>query len=561
MLVDSRTLENGRMITADVCIVGSGPAGSVIATELAKAGHTVAVLESGGAEKSEEVQDLARGSVSGQPFDPPIKSRARTLGGTSHLWDNGVAGGTLAFRCGMLSPIDFEERAWVPYSGWPITLAELSPYAERVKEICGFQGCGFEGEPCATEEHPTLKLDPDLVRTTVWRYAYQRIFTEEFPARLRESEQITTYLYADVTELKTNEAGTAITTVEARTLRGNSLRVSCRIAILAAGGMENPRLLLLSRSRHPQGIGNGRDLVGRFFMEHPYIHAGMFEPRSVDALRKLTMYDIATLGSGRVTAKLNLSEETLRRERLLNSGMTMVPRHRWYNPDGVQAARELYRAIRGSGAANLETIRRIGRGLPYIAVNIGRKLTRNNYLCGFIEAGPTILDFGWSKNPDLGGRFQRMEMLLVCELAPHPDNRVTLSQELDPLDRPRVHLHCEFRSADIDSILRTQDVYARAFERSGLGRFTPRRVNGQPEVLWYGTHHHIGTTRMSESPTDGVVDPRCRVHGVENLYVAGCSVFPTGGYINPTFPILTLALRICEDVHNLLTRPAPALVV
>jgi choline dehydrogenase-like flavoprotein len=61
----------------------------------------------------------------------------------------------------------------------------------------------------------------------------------------------------------------------------------------------------------------------------------------------------------------------------------------------------------------------------------------------------------------------------------------------------------------------------------------------------------MGTTRMDADPKRGVVDENCRVHGVENLYVAGCSVFPTGGTFNPTFTIVALALRLADHLKQL----------
>ncbi|MDH4169626.1 MAG: GMC family oxidoreductase, partial [Acidimicrobiia bacterium] len=61
-------------------------------------------------------------------------------------------------------------------------------------------------------------------------------------------------------------------------------------------------------------------------------------------------------------------------------------------------------------------------------------------------------------------------------------------------------------------------------------------------------HHHAGTTRMSVRPEDGVVDPRGAVHGVDNLFVAGASVFPTAGYANPTLTAMALGCRVGHHV-------------
>ena len=62
--------------------------------------------------------------------------------------------------------------------------------------------------------------------------------------------------------------------------------------------------------------------------------------------------------------------------------------------------------------------------------------------------------------------------------------------------------------------------------------------------------HHMGTTRMHESPRMGVTDANCRVHGLQNLYVAGSSLFPCAGHQNPTLTIVALALRLADHLND-----------
>jgi len=67
-----------------------------------------------------------------------------------------------------------------------------------------------------------------------------------------------------------------------------------------------------------------------------------------------------------------------------------------------------------------------------------------------------------------------------------------------------------------------------------------------------GAWHHISTTRISEDPKTGVVDKNCKVHGIDNLYISGCSVFPISGYVNPTLTIVALSLRLADHLKSVL---------
>ena len=145
----------------------------------------------------------------------------------------------------------------------------------------------------------------------------------------------------------------------------------------------------------------------------------------------------------------------------------------------------------------------------------------------------------------------------TCEALPDPQSRVTL----DPRRRDRFgmpHVPVDWRLADRDRLgpERLRAELTRALEHAGLGRLEFRAelaADGQPYAL-EGGKHHMGTTRMHRDPRQGVVDPDGRVHGLANLYVAGSSVFPTGGYANPTLTIVALALRLADHLKTTLGR-------
>jgi choline dehydrogenase-like flavoprotein len=129
---------------------------------------------------------------------------------------------------------------------------------------------------------------------------------------------------------------------------------------------------------------------------------------------------------------------------------------------------------------------------------------------------------------------------------------VLLDGERDALGMPRIRLDWRLTDLDRRSLLRTHEALAKEFGRTGLGRIQIEAWLQDDKAGWSdelsGGYHPMGTTRMADDPRRGVVDRHCRVHGLTNLYVAGSSVFPTGGSANPTLTIVALALRLAEHL-------------
>jgi choline dehydrogenase-like flavoprotein len=142
-----------------------------------------------------------------------------------------------------------------------------------------------------------------------------------------------------------------------------------------------------------------------------------------------------------------------------------------------------------------------------------------------------------------------------AEQAPDPSNRVALSDRRDALGIPETRLDWHIKPIDRESILAWLDVFAGDLRAKGYGHVIKQADDWQQGVV--GGPHHLGTTKMSAGARNGVVDEHCRVHSVDNLYVAGSSVFPTGGYANPTFTIVTLALRLADTLRKRLQGENP----
>ena len=237
MIVDARTLPSESRIDVDVCVIGGGPAGITVARALAGRSTRVALLESGGLETDATTQDLARGESVGLPYYSLETARLRCLGGTTAHW-----GGW----CRPLDDGDFTVRPWVPHSGWPFAAAELSSYYEDAHRLCQLAPLSYD--PAAAGLRPPAVIgavEPRLFRQTPPTH-FGKLYGDE----LRRADDITVYLHATVTALETSSSR-RVTEARLAALVGQVLRARASMFVLAAGGLENPRLLLASRLGNP----------------------------------------------------------------------------------------------------------------------------------------------------------------------------------------------------------------------------------------------------------------------------------------------------------------------
>ncbi|HEY9734658.1 MAG TPA: GMC family oxidoreductase, partial [Trichocoleus sp.] len=178
---------------------------------------------------------------------------------------------------------------------------------------------------------------------------------------------------------------------------------------------------------------------------------------------------------------------------------------------------------------------------------------------GYVERSHKVYHFdmgGWSLRQDQEKAFSCFEVLHFTEQAPDPANRIMLSNDRDVFGYPKMQLQWRWSDQDIQSIRRAQALFKQEFAKAGLGELKVELDQGLPRMIYPSIHHHMGTTRMHESPKHGVVDANCRVHGVSNLYVASSSVFPTSGYANPTLTIVAIAIRVADQIKRKMAQPS-----
>ena len=490
MLVDAETLDAGRTIHADLCLIGAGAAGITIARRLIPQGWNVCLLESGGFDLEPSVQSLYEGEVEATTPSASsaylIRSRLRYFGGSTNHWTG---------YCRPLDEIDFAVRSWVPDSGWPLAKSALAPYYAEAADVVEVPRFDNERDEGVDWDPDTVVADTGDFLTKQFHLSPPTRFARSYRAGLASAAHVRTYLHANVVGIVTSEAGNLVDRVRISTMSGKQHDVRARQYVLAAGGIENARLLLNADGLRQVGIGNDQDLVGRFFMEHPHVY------NAGDLILASPLTSPDTYGRhGARRPVLCPSPELQRAHGLLNSSVML-------NFDMSQA--------------EPVSVRRVSNAVFGLELGTDRR------------PQPPV----WS------GCYVRAEQ------APNSDSRVMLSEERDSLGMRRTRLDWRMTSVDIDNIRRTMELLGRVLGRTGRGRVRHAIDHLDPWGSVRAGDHHMGTTRMGVSAATSVVDANCRVHGMANLHVAGSSVFPTVGFANPTLTVVALALRLADHLN------------
>jgi choline dehydrogenase-like flavoprotein len=510
MFTDARSLPDKSNVEADLAIIGGGPAGITVARTLRDSGLRICLVEAGGLDLDADVQALYDGENVGIDYST-VAMRLRYLGGSSNHW-----GGYTR----PLDPIDFEQRDWVPHSGWPFSMEELLPWYPLANEL-------LEVAPGRYDEieYWEAQTGDTLPRPATGRMRYQFVhfspptrFGTRYREDLEKASNIQVLLNANVTNIAAADNGRVVDHLAIRTLNGLNHSVRASRYVLATGGLENARMLLLSNDVVKAGLGNQNDLVGRYFMEHPHL-ASFAEIVAADLTRMPRIMRDRVLVQGRnAKVAFNPSWQFMREQRLLNATFMMGVARNY----GVQPSTEVDE--------------------PRTSKHRDMLLAARHFLSDNALDPASTAEDAVGVWLGIGGS---------SEQAPNPDSRVSLSDTRDALGLPRIKLDWRLTEQDRSSFYTNLHSLALEFGALGIGRMLK---NIADESEWpkpiAGGAHHMGTTRMNDDPTRGVVDRNCKVHDVENLYVAGSSVFPTSGSANPTLTLVALALRLAQHLKE-----------
>jgi choline dehydrogenase-like flavoprotein len=265
MLIDARSVTDGAEFACDLCVVGAGPAGIAIVDRLRESGLSIVLLESGGFDPEVATQRLFRGENLGHDYYRLDACRQRLFGGSTNHW-----GGW----CRPLDAVNFERRDWVPWSGWPISEETLKPYYADAARLFELPDSRFDMPTWRDRLPPPFSREGSNFENVVFQYGPKTNFGETYRARLLAAPNVTTLLHANLTQMELSAESSRVGHLRVAALTGRRCSIRPRVVMLAAGGIENARLLLVSKNDRPAGLGNEFDLVGRFFMEHLHVSVG-----------------------------------------------------------------------------------------------------------------------------------------------------------------------------------------------------------------------------------------------------------------------------------------------
>lgn len=512
MHIDARNIDNNSVIEGDICIVGAGAAGISMALELDKQNLKVILLEGGDFEYDDRVQELYRGKITGQPYYPLKSARLHMFGGTTGHW-----GGL----CSTFEPQTFLKRDWVPRSGWPFSADELNPYYRRAHDRLELGEYNFSVDRWLKESDSLemLPVDKNVFYHKIWRFCIPEAmkFGKKFRDRIVHSPNIQLYTYANAVDIRANDNLSQVTEIVVKNYTGKTHTVRARYFALACCSIQNSRLLLASNSQAPAGLGNENDHVGRHFMEN-------IELKSAELwLGKKSTMQFYLQNKPNFRAELAISLKMQQEEQLLNGMLSFNPLsiarktppfiETWTDDDPRQNRKKMDTIYTRNEESRLE------------------KLFDSN-------------------------KHDSFEITLRLEQVPNPDSRVTLDpEEKDSLGVPRAKLNWAFTDMEKRSARRLYELFGRQVGQAGIGRvkleesLADEKNSAMPSTT-SGGWHHMGTTRMSDDPKQGVVDAHCRVHSLENLFIAGSSCFSTGSAVNPTFTIVALSIRLADHLKQ-----------
>lgn len=515
MIITENEWSSFGTITCDVAIVGAGAAGIPLGLSLKNKGYSVSIFEGGGEFFSEESQNLYSGSVVDRDLPYGLQfSRMRFLGGSTNCWGAG---------CGIFGEKELLYRDWVSKSSWPIEYDVLVPFYKKASEF-------LELPDLIEAENKREKIIKGFDNPGLF-YTKKRNFKNEFYNELKSSQKVNVFLQANFKNFK-ESVGQRIEKIEVVGLGNSSLSCSAKVMVLCCGGVENARLLLNSKGRSGDPIGNANDLVGRYFSDHPITPIASIHAPEHSILNRLE----------RISAISQTAE----------SEVLFVPSFKI--PDAVQKQRKM---LNSTVSFQMENLPLSDAALSAWALKKG--WTESGFEGLSIDRVKDVLS-----NPvavaqamyqrAVGG--SRFGMRIQMEQEPNFNSRVMLSKEQDRFGHYKTLLDWQFTELDRHTIDETLKYCSEIFAsgKIGLLKVDPPIVD-EPDAIpadLRGGQHHSGTTRMGINAEEGVVDRDLKVFGTSNLYVLGSSVMPTNSWVNPTFTIIALAFRLGSHIDRVL---------
>jgi choline dehydrogenase-like flavoprotein len=538
MIVDGSTLRTGIEREHDVCIVGSGVAAMALVNELAQTYRNICVIESGAWKPDNETQSLYSLKNVGYPIRKHYQSRIRYFGGSCNIW---------AGRAMIYNEIDLTPRPWLDDISWPFDFAELDRYYPAAAQILklpsydkldprNWQSNLSEFESSLFES-AGFKLNVSLFAKAPARFGY----SSKSYKTIKDSSRITLYINSNVINLQLDESLSRVARIDVACLNGVRYAIKPRTVVLACGGLENTRILMASNRQMPQGIGNEHGQLGRYYMDHPRAVYGRMK---LTSQVKLDHFLGMPVKGGKMQLGIGLSDQIQAEEGLLNNYLTLEPCYSIGSVELYAAFVKLMKRLLRKGYSG----KRFDFQNPEIA-----DVPEMIYLLTPKELLPHFMYYTYYKYSRIAknvfANLTHLSIVNYSEQEPNHASRVYLDDEKDRLGMPKLVLDWKVSDRSLHSSLRLLCLLDEHFRRRQAGYFEGN-VSEIKKLPYTDASHHLGTTRMSANPKTGVVDLNCRMHGVDNLYVTGSSVFPTAGHANPTLTIAAMSLRLADHLKT-----------
>lgn len=509
MIVDLAKFQWGKRIHRRICIIGTGMGGGSFITRYAGKRDDCVVVEAGSAVENTAINYESIGRDFGLGT-----TRVIALGGTSNIWKG---------LCGLLDPIDFESRPWIPHSGWPIDLEDLKPYLAEAGKMLGLPEFSYFSPLKSHRELTTFCNDIDFDR----QYLSHKFFIHKRPplnfkdairTRFKNAENLL-LMNATAVEVVMNSAGNLVRKVIVRDPRGRQVDIYAECFVIAAGALETPRLLLNSRRWGNPGADHSSANIGRFLMDHPM---GSLSQVKLERLLKAPLFHSLNIGPRQhIKTGLVLKENLQCEHRLPNHCF-----HLW--PSFLEGIDDSF-----------ENLRRKLITSPL------RSLGMNDFLT--LASHPNTIYRILSYFLPVEAYYRNADLFFVTEQIPNPQSRVSLSEKKDRFGYPVARVKWMLSNQDLASIADYNQLALNALTVRAHSLSHSKEPSEFSKILTSAAHH-LGTARMSSRPENGVVDRNLKVWGVHNLFISDASVFPTSGNVNPGMTICALAIRLADHL-------------
>jgi len=516
MIFDLDTPGSGSPAPADVCIVGGGAVGLLLAHTLSQQGADVLLLEGGGPRLEADSQALQQGESVGHPFANIGVGRYRVLGGTTTYW-----GGQLYPMDGFITG----PRPWLGHAAWPVPADELAQWHQQAYAALGLADVLTDDAaiwPAIRQPVPDFGGDLELLNT---RWVKTRNFARLFGPTLRRQGGLRVLTHANVTALRLDASGQRIAGCVVRSLRGRSEEVRAQRVVLANGSLEIARLLLHPLAGGAAAPWHPSPWLGTPLIDHLDCKAA--DVHVLDHDRFHAVFDNIYHGGHKYYPKLRLARSVQQREGLVDIASEFAYRTRF--SEHLDYLKMFLRSVRdGSSGVSLA-------GLPKHAGAVAA------------TAWPLAKRY-FADRRSFKPRDAEVSLMVHTEQLPHRPSRVMLGGTQDALGMKRLRVDWQIDGRELHTIRRYTAAVADALATQGLARVQMHSAlaAGDPSFAHgiIDAVHQMGTARMAGSAADGVVDADLQVFGCRNLFVAGAAVFPSTGFANPTFTALALALRL-----------------